>query len=610
MDNQRCGVENVVIKNDIKERNVSCKESEILKLKRLILIFKKKYQCALQDLAKKEKNLFPEESDAAKKYRDLEEENAALSGQQMVLKELLRKAQKELEHANKRLNHDGEGEKECDHLREKLRETYEANKNQDEQMNMLEASFRKEKLSAESEIAAAKEKIAALENNRSAVEEENRILSHRVEKLVAIVKEQEKRLSELQRYEYSFRKMGNFNQKLEEDCEELKRALQQVRLEKEMLTASLEERCRQLSQLEETRESLQKREEEAGAARKKVEVQEQELAQMKQQVKEIEEKLGYQEKEKQDVEKKLEKETAERRECQRGREELKQALIQAVCETREVKRLYQNIAGEKAGGLKKISHMQHRLQEAREELEAKEREIGKLNKRIDLERKEQEELKKQLAQQLEERRESGQRIQQKEKSLLSLTEQIKTLQSQQTHSQHHIQEKEERILEAQHHLAKKVKEVSQLKEAIEEQHRQLAGFQEELSLSQEKTDQSEKTMKAYQEEKEKQEEKMIQWEKKYLKIAEKWEECKAQNQELKKIRTKYEQLQQLLTKLGDAVDSPLSFPRSISTAVEKPSHPSSEEAQKQQMKNSYAEQTLFDREKSQAKYKKDLFSQS
>jgi len=323
----------VVIKSDKEEKETIPRESETLKLKRLILTFKKKYQHALQDLAKKERDLSSGESHTVRKHREAQEENFALIDQQNALKELLRKAN-------------------------------EANEGKDERINMLEKSFREKKISTESKIFAAKEKTATLEKNQLAFEEQNQIFSHRVEKLMTVVKEQEKRISELQRYEYSFQKMGNFNQKLEEDCERLNNTTQQLKHEKDLLVTSLEERGQQLEQLEGAKESLQKREKEAKVAQKKIEEQAKELAQMKQRSKEQEEQLGSQGKEKQCLEKKLERETCERQKSEREWETMKQTLVQTVCEMREIKQLYQNIAGEKAGELKKTAHMHSQLQKA------------------------------------------------------------------------------------------------------------------------------------------------------------------------------------------------------------------------------------------------------
>ena len=79
-------------------------ESETLRLRRMVITFKKKYQQLLHELSQKE-NGSKESTESIDKLQEAQEENAALIKQQQLLKELLKQEKQRKIEANKQFSH-------------------------------------------------------------------------------------------------------------------------------------------------------------------------------------------------------------------------------------------------------------------------------------------------------------------------------------------------------------------------------------------------------------------------------------------------------------------------------------------------------------------------
>lgn len=154
---------------------------------------------------------------------------------------------------------------------------------------------------------------------------------------------------------------------------------------------------------------------------------------------------------------------------------------------------------------------------------------------------------------------------------------------------HH--EQEMRIKIAQQHLAKKVKETTQMSEKLEEQKIQLIELQnamvhikaknEELSQNMEQHLLQDRRMQEQVKEAAKSAEAQVsKWEEKYFVLCEKWQETESRNKDLRSFEEKYHQLQNSINNLSTLTSSSFGQHKPSPAVVEQVSR--------------YAHQDLFD----------------
>lgn len=195
-----------------------------------------------------------------------------------------------------------------------------------------------------------------------------------------------------------------------------------------------------------------------------------------------------------------------------------------------------------------------------------------------------EDLKQKLLKAEEQKQSALESQQRKEEQMESLNAQIAHL----SHSladveesleqaQHERQEHESRLRVAQQHLAKKVREATNLSEKNEELKLRIIEIEQTLENTKGKllesqtsldaqTQHQKKLFEQHQENMKTIESQAAKWEEKYFLMHERWQEVEARNRELKKLEERFAKLQQVLGHLGTLL-SPLTHP-AIETIIE------------------------------------------
>lgn len=190
------------------------------------------------------------------------------------------------------------------------------------------------------------------------------------------------------------------------------------------------------------------------------------------------------------------------------------------------------------------------------------------------------------------------------------------------------EENELRVRTAQQHLAKKVRETTLLNERLEEQLAQVNVLQtaldesvEKISELQETIDQSQLLEKQLQEklnEQNKNTEIQLQkWEEKYFQVYDKWQITESTNRELKALEEKYQKMQSLFVNMGNLFSTPIIKPAEelvkkenslVSHALLQTAPKITEEFRESlQPEALFSDQSLFDRQDTNARYKQSLF---
>lgn len=118
-------------------------------------------------------------------------------------------------------------------------------------------------------------------------------------------------------------------------------------------------------------------------------------------------------------------------------------------------------------------------------------------------------------------------------------------------------ENDARIKIAQQHLAKKVKETALLTEKLEEQKIQLNQLHNQYESAKNKISEMQLNLEMQTQQEKRIEENLLdslksseiqtrRWEEKYFQMCDKWQECEAQNKELKQLEEKFHQMQTLI----------------------------------------------------------------
>lgn len=721
---------------------------DIMKLKRLVLIFKKKYKQALEELSQKERSQSANVKETDGKLQEAIEDNAALIEQQAHLKNLLLKEKEQTLELSRRIEQkeqendelkrlgalsgsntlEGDGSKqEIERLKQKLTEAEELSYQLEKQKRRYEEVLRDRTYSEEGVAAAAieerwkkefeslkeksfllekeyKEKLwlqkeelqlakqeAALLKEKSRPSEKSQNLSHpeverklaasrqekeavelqklhlkeeisllqeellavkaelthaklhaigakesdvpirnlnslkeeiraqrlRIEQLMKVISERERRISELQKYEFSFKKVTEINQQYEKEAASLKVSLSEMKeqkdsLEKESNEAHVHSRqltlavdhlrgkCEELkldcktfqtefekaeaqvfemkeeaSLLKEKQEELKKAlvSSEAAAQENLTELKlttseleriQRDCQYLETQVKrqadslmEVSQKLQKAEDEKQQLKNELSQTQAVSTSLQKELEMMKQTLVKGLKEARDIKQYYQSLANEKSAVLQKTTLMQQHIRELTEELKGRDRSLEDLQKQLEESREELHNADLKIAREKERNKEQIHEIELRDESLASFAEQIKTMQAKLKAVEDGSKEKESSAVEAKQQFAKKAREAQLLSDANVEMKLSLSKHQEALIERQAKINEAQATLEAAKEQIKKLQDQIGQMEKKYFKAHERLQEVEAQNKELKKVEQKHAQMQQLLANISSVVGSPI-----------------------------------------------------
>ncbi|MFQ5729077.1 MAG: hypothetical protein ACE5GN_01785 [Waddliaceae bacterium] len=622
-------------------------ESQIVKFKRLVLTFKKKYQQALQELAKKENSPPLGTDPIVKKYQDAQEENASLIAQQASLKEMLHKTQEELGAALQTISDSDplrEIEENSSKLKEKLQHAEEvvANLvNENRQYKELLGDFGQDQPA----IAPDREQIEALEKRCEMLESEKKELSEKVWLIkeeqaqsknqrgntdleeVALLRQQLARSNETIHNQEEL--LTSLKRSLKEDArkeaEVNKTSLQQLQREKELAQKALEESRRHGEQLERAVTHLRTKSEEyqmdAQALEKEfqescsqIESLNKDVSRLRKNIEDYNKSLMDSEKQKDELEHELKETKQQREKLEKELEAMKQTLVQGLRETKEIKQHYHNLANEKAASIQRNRQMQQHLQELKAEIQLREDELKDVRAQVEEARAEREKIEKHLQLERDKQTLFERKMQERDDNITSFSEQIKTMQHKLKTAEEIAKEKDHCVLEAQQHLAKKVREASQLNETLERQNRQIATLQENLIDAKAKVTETQSKIESCLENQQKLQKQLDAKEEKYARTYERFLEVEAQNKELRKIQEKHEEMQQLLSNLGNVIGSPVGFTRpsggsSEYTETPKPKTSLPEEVEESPPKSETSPQevTLFDQQKPPIKYKKDLF---
>lgn len=484
-------------------------ESETLKLKRLFLTFKTKYQQALKELAQREQSQC--NSQLSKKYEELQEENRALIQQQQALKEMLKNGR-----------------------------------------------------------APAAPPAPSPDTHR---------LEQLNQKLHQALNEKDRQIADLKHYELGFKRLSDENRKLEQTLNsggngERQAMLDEIQMLKqrvESLSSDNQQMLQQCEQQKHQAESLTSKE-----LQLQTELNEQ---------KEVNAKLRI------------------------DLDQMKESMVRGLREARELKQYYQNLINEKTSVLEKNTLIQRQLEEMRAEIRRKDLALDSTQAEVAAAKAEKQEVERLLD------REKGEKAE-REDNLGALSKQIQLIRSQLDKSEKRAAEKEQEAIEAQQHLAKKVREASLLSEKVEEKHRLSERLQEEIVDYKMKLSEAHAMLEKEQDKAEHAAQQMEAVEKKYFRTHEKLQKVEAEVRELRKVEEKHQQMQQLLSNLGTVIGQPVGLTQSKGMTAEQvfeeakaveASIPKKKIAPKPKPPSKPIQDDLFDSPNPSKDYKKDLF---
>lgn len=445
-------------------------------------------------------------------------------------------------------------------------------------------------------------------------QEQNNRFKQRIDRLSALLHEKETKIAELQQYEYGFKKAGEWKYKQQAELEQEKTLVKTLETEKNGLLQTLEEwRTRFTKKDEEvaqTKELLSKKEQHTHELQEQFRQSCQTIAglteqmqQLKQEAGATAEKLSREQKEKSEVEGELKailaqfntmrtrvmdaqktvvdhKKTAQESQFlvqtlkeekkvleKQGEEQakaiaqfdqeveaIKQTLLRAMREAKEMETRYLETVNERVSAVNKSHQLQQSSDKQREEIAQLREQILNMTKRYETEstarlerERDWQQAKTALAAKDEENLELARRKLKLEEELSRLREMA--------------EESDQQLKLAQQHMAKKLKETALLTEKIEEQSLQSQEMQHALTHALNKLEQvqqeaaehlkGEKRIQETLEDKLKvMAEELAKWEAKYFSIYEKWQETESKNRSLASLEEKYHQMQNLLAGLG------------------------------------------------------------
>ncbi len=315
---------------------------------------------------------------------------------------------------------------------------------------------------------------------------------------------------------------------------------------------------------------------------------------------------------------------------------IKQTLVRALREAKEIEAQYRETVQEKILAVSKIHHFQQQIEKYRETENAGKMELHKAKDRIIHFEALQKELEARMRQQATA---STQEVETLKNSLLEKENHVTALQFQLnqkieeihlfknnlSHHQQKQQETESELRAAHQHLAKKVKEMAVLEEKFQSQQRhieeqekihmqdqiKLAEFQTALELQKQQQARQESQ---FQERLKASDALQSKWEEKYLSLHENCQKTEIKLKELEKTEERYKHLQGLVSNLGTVIGSTSPIPPEKETLSPKETaaaEPSGARSIQQGHKEERVDlakpyQNLFDMPKSSGKYKQNL----
>jgi chromosome segregation ATPase len=355
----------------------------------------------------------------------------------------------------------------------------------------------------------------AIEKIPSELQEEHLRQKQRIDKLTALLLEREKKIADLQPFEYAFRKAQEQKQDTEASLEKQHSIINSLKQE-------LADAHQHSDQLERVIHFLRERQEEIRLENNQFQ---EEFKQLREAVAELTEKYKASSHEKEQLEQLLQQEKVFRQE---GIEEVKALHLQ-------------------------FESLKSTLSRNDQELDKYKAQLKESEKALDLLKAEKEVLQKTLEQA---------QLLQREKELLE--ESLKKVQA--SH-----EEVESRFKVAQQHLAKKVKENADLSQKLQDKEAYIPELQSALHQMQNKNAELQKALDVQSAQEKRLQDQLQEafrsaeslvekWEDKYFRIAEKWQESESRIRELTKLEERYNQLQSLLLNMGTVVGAPLVHP--------------------------------------------------
>lgn len=318
----------------------------------------------------------------------------------------------------------------------------------------------------------------------------------RLDKMGLIVLEREKKISELQHYEYNFRKASEQKHLLNTSEDKLREQIKTLNHDKERLIKELEEHQQRAVQLERVNHFLREKQEEA---RLEINQLHSEFNKTQNHVVEVSEKLQTSTRSQQDLEEELVRE--------------RQAKEEAIEEVTALYSQFESLKKMLADAKNKVDG----IQAEKDEIQAAQEKLK------------QEEIEKAHASRID---------------------------------------AESHLKIAQQHLAKKVKETSDLNDKVYSQDLLIQELQNQLEQAKERILEQQQSfdLQLHQEKRlyeqlnesfRSTESLVTKWEEKYFNVYEKWQENEIQLREMKKIEAKHNQLQVLLANIGGFIGTPM-----------------------------------------------------
>lgn len=434
----------------------------------------------------------------------------------------------------------------------------------------------------QTEQQALSEQVSKLKNLLNEQLEENKRIKQGAEKLASILLEKEKKIAELQQFEYSYRKTSQQKHQWEATKEQHQTFVDSLRVEKEQILKELEESQQHSRQLERVIHYLRERQEEAQLEATQLE---EEFQNTRQTIVSLNEDLQAAKLQVSEMEGRYQEETMAKQEAlneisalQEQFESLKNTIVQS--------RQKQNLQ-EQAN-----AQIENQIHELRKELEQLNTLLEQKNGYIEELEKERESAKESIARSLFETKELearyldciseknelqtnlyglNQQLQQQQEVIEAAKQQLQEMEADKKNLENNFEqfkasqeENNNRLKISQQHLAKKVKENSELAEKINLQEKQIQEQQNALNQSRLKVAemqtaldgqifQEKRLHEQLQEAVKASESLAAKWEEKYFRISEKWQDAELKIKELKKFEEKYNQLQGLLSNLGNVL---------------------------------------------------------
>lgn len=424
------------------------------------------------------------------------------------------------------------------------------------------------------------------------------------ERLYSIIQEREKRIAELQQYEFSYKKAAEQRYEMELLLDKEKRKQQPLVVEKEKLAAEVVEKQQHVEQLERVIQFLRERSEEAHLEANQLQEEYQKIQENNTKLSE-ELKAASQEMDEQGKalfhERNQKNEIAEELQTLQGQFELLKQTVQASRQSASKYEVEASQASKVAEELKsEKGHLEELLRQKTVAFESVEHEIVSLKEELSRGQRDIKQIEKNYLESVNEKVIAVNKWHQLQQEIASSREEVEIRRGEDQSKIAQFKSEVEKLVEnlavaqsvneerdaqfkmAQHHLAKKVKENATLADQLETykaQHQELLHAQShlmtrvtELQTALDLQVQHEKRLQNQLTESLRSVEAQLgKWEDKYFRLHDKWQEAESKIQELKKFEEKHSQLQSLLSNLGSVMGHPIGISQPmISTRHEEP----------------------------------------